>query len=166
VIRALIAGAMALALGSCVGASISPLHPEARAFTARPDAMGDVEAALARAASSDKRVLLVMGANWCHDSRVLAGWLTAPRFAPLIAAHYELVFVDVGSPQTGAPRNLAVAQRFGLMEFTGTPALLVLTPQGRAVNLDSAASWRNAASRSEEAIFRELAALAASGSAP
>ena len=44
--------------------------------------------------------------------------------------------------------------------ITGTPALLVLTADGKAVNLDTAASWRNAASRAEDAIFAELAALA------
>ncbi|MCM0001048.1 MAG: thioredoxin family protein, partial [Erythrobacter sp.] len=109
---------------------------------------------------SGKRVLLVMGANWCHDSRALAGWLETPRFAALAAAHYELVYVDVGMPQTGEGRNLEIARRFGLEELKGTPALLVLTADGRAVNLESSAKWRDAASRSEDAIYAELAALA------
>jgi hypothetical protein len=39
-----------------------------------------------------------------------------------------------------------------------TPALLVLTADGRALNLDTARDWRNAASRSEETIYAELAA--------
>jgi hypothetical protein len=56
--------------------------------------------------------------------------------------------------------NLDIARRFGLAEVPGTPAVLVLTAEGRAVNLDTAASWRNAGSRSEDAIFAELAALA------
>ena len=123
--------------------------------------MGDVDAALARAGSANKRVLLVLGANWCHDSTALAGWLQTPRFAALVAQHYEPVFVNVGMPQTGDGHNLDVANRFGLAELPGTPALLVLTAEGKAVNLDTAASWRNAASRSEDAIFAELTALAA-----
>jgi len=84
----------------------------------------------------------------------------------LVAEHYELVFVNVGMPQTGDGHNLDVAQRFGLAEMKGTPALLVLTPDGRAVNLDTAASWRNAASRSEDAIFGELEALAKAPAPP
>lgn len=138
----------------------APAHPEARAYGVSDNAMADVEAALARAAASGKRVLLVMGANWCHDSRALAGWLETPRFAALLAERYELVFVNVGMPQTGDGHNLDVARRFGLEDFPGTPALLVLTAEGRAVNLDTAASWRDAASRSEDAIFDELAAMA------
>jgi hypothetical protein len=122
--------------------------------------MGDVDAALARAGANGKRVLLVLGANWCHDSRALAGWLETPRFAALTAERYEVVFVNVGMPQTGDGHNLDVARRFGLAEVPGTPALLVLTAEGSAVNLDTAASWRNAGTRSEDAILAELTVLA------
>ena len=161
-IAALLASGLALALAACASvpqAAAAP-HPEARAYTADADATADVDAALARAAVSGKRVLLVMGANWCHDSRALAGWLETPRFAALVAERYELVFVDVGMPQTGEGRNLDIARRFGIAELKNTPALLVLTPDGRALNTDTARDWRDAASRSEDAIFAELAALA------
>jgi thiol-disulfide isomerase/thioredoxin len=160
----LLATTLALALGACATVPDAPAHPEARAYSAEANAASDVDAALARAASSGKRVLLVMGANWCHDSRALAGWLETPRFAALTAARYEVVFVDVGVPQTGEGRNLDIAARFGLAEVKGTPALLVLTPEGRALNLDTAASWRNAGSRSEDAIYAELAGLAGEAS--
>lgn len=159
-IRALLALGLALALGACATTPDAPPHPEARAYSAEADAAADVDAALARAAASGKRVLLVLGANWCHDSRALAGWLETPRFAALTAAHYVVVFVDVGTPQAGEGRNLEIAARFGLDGMKNTPALLVLTAAGEPVNLDSAAGWRNAASRSEAAIFAELAALA------
>lgn len=161
-IRAAIAASLALALAACATTpeSAAPARPEARSYAVTADAMGDVDAALARAAANGKRVLVVLGANWCHDSTALAGWLETPRFAGLVAERYELVFVNVGMPQTGDGHNLAVPQRFGLAEMKGTPALLVLTAEGKAVNLDTAASWRNAASRSEEAIHAELTTLA------
>ncbi|WP_086608562.1 thioredoxin family protein [Erythrobacter donghaensis] len=159
-IRPAIAGLLALALAACATVPAAPAHPEARLYVPEADAASDVDAALARAAASGKRVLLVMGGNWCHDSRALAGWLETPRFAALIAERYEVVYVDVGVPQTGEGRNLDIAQRFGLDEFPGTPALLVLTAKGELLNRDTAASWRNAASRSEDAIFDELVALA------
>ncbi len=163
-IRALLAIGLALALGACATVPAAPPHPEARLYAEKADAKADVDAALARAAASGKRVLLVLGANWCHDSRALAGWLETPRFAALTAANYEVVFVDVGVPQTDEGRNLDIAARFGLAEVKGTPALLVLTAEGRALNLDTAGSWRNAGSRSEDAIFAELEALAGEAS--
>jgi hypothetical protein len=162
VIRAAIAAGLALALAAC--ATTDPVvrthGPSALSYGVAADAMGDVDAALARAAGNGKRVLVVLGANWCHDSTALAGWLETPRFAALVSARYELVFVNVGMPQTGDGHNLDVARRFGLAEMKGTPALLVLTAEGEAVNRDTAASWRNAASRSEDVIFAELTALA------
>ncbi len=154
------AAGLALALAACATTPHAPAHPDARAYSASADASADVDAALARAAANGKRVLLVLGANWCHDSRALAGWLATPRFAALTAERYEVVFVDVGIPQTGEGRNLEIAKRFGLAELPGTPALLVLTADGKPMNLDTAASWRNAGSRSEDAIHAELAALA------
>ena len=170
-IRTVIATGLALALASCAGApspepAAAPAHPEAKSFAVTPDAMADVDAALARASASGKRVLLVMGANWCHDSRALAGWLETPRFAALVAERYELVFVNVGLPQTGDGHNLGIAHRFGLEDIPGTPALLVLTADGKPVNIDTAAGWRNAASRSEDAIYSELSALAEASVSP
>lgn len=161
-IRAVIAASLALALASCATMPevAAPVRPDARSYAVSSNAMGDVDAALARAAASGKRVAVVFGANWCHDSTALAGWLQTPRFAALLAARYELVFVNVGMPQTGDGHNLDVARRFGLAEMKGTPALIVLTPGGKPVNPDTAASWRNAGSRSEDAIFAELTALA------
>ena len=151
-----------LALSACATASAGTAldHPEARSFAVTQDPSAQVDAALARAAANDTRVLLVMGANWCHDSRALAGWLETPRFQDLIAKEYELVFVNIGMPQTGDGHNLDIAQRFGLDELPGTPNVLVIDGSGALVNADTASTWRNAASRSEDEIYDELARLA------
>ncbi len=90
-----------------------------------------------------------MGANWCHDSRALAGWLAEPRFAAMLDAKYELVYVDVGYKD----RNIDIAQRFGLDAIKGTPTVLVLSSGGALLNRRSAPKWRNAASREEDDIF-------------
>lgn len=134
-------------------------YPEATPFVESADAMAQVDAALEAAAENDTRVLIVAGANWCHDSRALAGWLETDRFQALIEDRFELVFVDVGNPRGGEGRNLNIGQRFG-HEQTGTPNLLVVTPDGRLINPASAGGWNNAASRSEDAIYVELLELA------
>lgn len=165
-IKGLVAGLLAgMLLVGCATvadtvADNSPSYPEAHSYAASEDPMADVDAALARAGANGKRVLLVMGANWCHDSRALAGWLESERIGALVDEKYELVYVNIGMPQTGDGHNLAIARRFGLEDLPGTPNLLVLTPEGELVNPDTATTWRNAASRSEEAIRDELAMLA------
>ena len=134
-------------------------HPEARPFDENANASVDIAMAFARALMARKRVLLILGANWCHDSRGLAGWFETPRFADMIAAHYELVYVDVGSPQTGDGRNLEIARRFGIEEMTGTPNVLILSPFGDVLNADTARTWNDAASRSEDDIYAYFAEL-------
>jgi thioredoxin-like negative regulator of GroEL len=124
-------------------------HPEARPFEESADATAQVDAALARAQLNEKRVILVMGANWCHDSRGLAGWFAQPRFAAMLEAKYELVYVDVGHKD----RNIDIARRFGLKSIKGTPTVLVLSSSGDLLNRQSAPKWRDAASREEDDIF-------------
>jgi thiol-disulfide isomerase/thioredoxin len=133
-------------------------HPEASPFDATADADKAVEAALGRAATQPgKMLLVVMGANWCHDSRALAGWFATPRFAAMLKERYELVFVDVGMPQVGQGRNLHIAKRFGINKIKGTPTVMILSPEGQLLNKKDAPKWRNAASRQENAIFRHFA---------
>lgn len=124
-------------------------HPEARPFDESADATEQVDAAMARALIADKRVIVLMGANWCHDSRGLSGWFAEPRFAAMLAAKYEIVYVDVGQRD----RNIDIARRFGLTSIKGTPTVLVLTPRGVLLNRKSAPKWRDAASRKEADIF-------------
>jgi thioredoxin-related protein len=134
-----------------------PQRHEARLYDAARDAQADVDAAFKRALTTGKRVILVMGANWCHDSKALAGWFETPRFKAMLAPAYELVYIDVGTPQKREGRNLEIARRFGIKKIKGTPTVLILSAEGTLLNAADAPGWRNAASRSEEDIFRYFA---------
>ncbi|ABC64166.1 thioredoxin family protein [Erythrobacter litoralis] len=135
-------------------------HPEARLYDASIDATDAVNVAMARAAERQVNVLIVLGANWCHDSRAFAGWTETDRIGGLIRDRFELVFVNVGMPQSGDGHNAHIMRRFRIEEQTGTPMILVVTPDGTLLNRDTAQSWRNTASRSEDEIYDELAMLA------
>lgn len=126
-------------------------HPEARPYDETRDAPADVQAALASARLQDKRALIVMGANWCHDSRALAGHFESERFQPLLESHYVVTYVDVGQKN----RNIEIARDFGLEDgIKGTPTVIITQSDGTVLNLESAPSWRNAASRTQDEIFR------------
>lgn len=128
------------------------------AYDPTADATSQLEVKLKGVAISGKKLLIIMGANWCHDSAALANMLDSERFAGMITQNYEVLFVDVGVPQTGKGRNLDIAKRFGIKKIKGTPTVLVLSPQGKLLNSKKdAASWRNAASRDENAVYRYFA---------
>ena len=60
------------------------------------DAESQLKTALTKAKSQGKRVLVDMGGNWCPDCVILSNIMRLPEVAPFIAAHYEVVLVDVG----------------------------------------------------------------------
>jgi Thioredoxin-like len=128
------------------------------AFDPTDDARSQLEFKLRVAKMMNRKLLVIMGGNWCHDSAALATLLDSSRFVGMMTQNYEILFVDVGIPQTGRGRNLDIARQFGIKKVKGTPLVLVLSPDGKLLNSKKdAASWRNAASRSEEEIYRYFA---------
>jgi len=123
------------------------------------DARKDVDDTLFMARMGKKNAIVVMGANWCHDSRGLAGQFLKPRFQTLFEKHYEVVYVDMGVRN----RNLDIAAEFGIEKVEGTPTVIVVNPEGEVINLATAKTWRNADSRTEDAIFEEFEILAEQG---
>ncbi len=131
-------------------------HPEGAIYDPAINASAAVDAALVKAAEEDKLVLLVMGANWCHDSRALASYLMEPELAAVLDQNFEPVFLNVGLPQTGDGYNLDIAERFGVSP-EGTPNVLVLNGEGELINTpEDAVSWRNSASRSPAEVLATL----------
>lgn len=110
-----------------------------------------------RAKASGRRVILVFGANWRHDSRVLAGWFATSRFRAMLAPRYEIAWIDVGRKD----KNLDLARRFGLAGIKGTPTVLVTDAGGHPVNLTDAPTWHDVSSRREQAIYDYFAAAPA-----
>lgn len=127
------------------GAALDAEGVRAKSDDPRPydktrNAMADVDVTLAAAMKSGRRPLLVLGANWCHDSRGLAAKFETPALAQLIGEHFELAYIDVGQRD----RNISVAQRFGVDEIRGTPTVLILSPSGELLNAESVHDWRTA----------------------
>lgn len=131
-------------------------HEAGLLYDRSADAAQELAAALTTAAQDGRKVLAVFGANWCHDSRALAEALTTGESGTVTRENFVVAFIDVGQPQTGEGRNQDIAAPFvGKME--GTPALVVLNAAGERQNSrEDAASWRDAASRSETEIIEML----------
>jgi protein disulfide-isomerase len=92
-------------------------------------AKADIDAALATAKQSNKRVLVDFGANWCPDCKVLDINLKKPENAALLRDRYVVVHVNVG--EKGVTDNFDVAERYGIPLKKGVPALAVLAPDGK-----------------------------------
>ena len=129
---------------------------EPRPYDETRDAQSDVDATLFAAQTAKKNAIIVMGANWCHDSRALAGHFMTPRFQNLFAQSYEYVYVDMGIRN----RNLDIASQFGVKKVEGTPTVIITDMNGKVLNGQTAKTWRDAASRTEDEIYEEFLSYA------
>ncbi len=99
-------------------------------YPADADAHAEIKKAEERAASSNKRLLLVFGANWCFDCHVLDLAFQRPDLAPVLAANYEGVHVDLGPEEE---KNADLVQQYQIPLNKGVPALAVAESDGRLV---------------------------------
>ncbi len=116
-----------------------------------------VDAAFVRAGKGGKRVMIVMGGNWCPDCRILAGVMALPAMKGFLAAHFEIVAVDIGR----FDKNLDVPARFGITgRLAGVPAILVAAPDGTLINRSAVTAFADARSMAPQAIADRLAGWA------
>lgn len=112
-------------------------------FLPSEDAMGDLKVTLERAKSQQKLALVILGADWCHDSRALAARLQIEPLKSLVDTKYETLFVNIGHLTEGRD----VIQNFGIPIYYATPTVLVVDPvSGQLINNGNRNMWGSAAS--------------------
>jgi len=112
-------------------------------YLAVQDQMSVIDEFLAKAKKSEKLGLIVMGANWCHDSRGMATNLHLPEVKESIDKHYEVLFVDVGY----YTKIKTVINRFGMPIIYSTPTILIIDPESeKLINQHNMLLMRDAAS--------------------
>ncbi|RDV24498.1 thioredoxin family protein [Alteromonas aestuariivivens] len=112
-----------------------------------------VASALQNAEASDKPLLLIIGADWCHDSRALAGQLQSETVKQLVDEHYSLAILDAGWL-----RNLSgVLTQFGHPAYFGTPTMMVIDADSRkVVNFSTLQRWQSAHNESADSLKNYL----------
>lgn len=111
--------------------------PLAGPYDPRADAAADLKAAGGRAKERGKRVLAVVGGNWCSWCRALDRTSKEdPAVAAALARGFEVVHVNYSRENT----NGAVLGRFGATEKTGYPYLVVLSPDLAVLKLQETGS--------------------------
>jgi thioredoxin family protein len=104
-------------------------------------AMDVVDEAMAEALAANKRLLLVLGANWCHDSQGLAHHFEDPELAATLEAHYVTRLIDVG----WRDQNQDIMRRFGVAAIYATPTVFVIDPVSETLlNRDERNQWGSA----------------------
>jgi thioredoxin-like negative regulator of GroEL len=145
-------GLAAMALAAALHAGAQTTAPTSasgwRGYDETADARLAIEQARAQAAPSGKRVLIVFGANWCGDCRVLDTAMKQGRLKALLDGRFVVVKVDVGR----FDRNDDIARRYGVPLKKGIPTVAVLAADGSASFVTSGGELADARSMGEDAL--------------
>jgi thioredoxin 1 len=91
---------------------------------------GELKEALAKAAKSHKRVLVVFGANWCYDCHVLDATFHSKEFSALVNSNFDVAHINIGEE---GKDNHDMADRLGVNLARGIPSLAVLDADGKVL---------------------------------
>jgi thioredoxin 1 len=117
------------------------------------DAHAEIKEAEVRAAREHKRLLLVFGANWCFDCHVLDLAFQRQDLAPVLAANYELVHVDLGPDEH---KNADLVQQYEIPLDKGIPALAVAESDGKLVVSQKNGEFEDARGLTPEVLLQFL----------
>ena len=113
-----------------ISACLSVLaHAEASVYDESADAPAQVAQALANAKSDNKQVMIVFGANWCGDCKMLDGEFKKPALKALLDKNYVIVKVDVNRFN----KNLDVVKPYGDVIKKGIPSIVIASPANQLV---------------------------------
>ena len=96
-------------------------------YPANVDAEAEIAEALANAAKTNRRVILVFGGNWCYDCHVLDAAFHSPEIAPTLNKNFVVVHVNIGE----FDKNLNIADKYEVPLKKGVPASAVLESDGK-----------------------------------
>ncbi|WP_394129530.1 thioredoxin family protein [Shewanella maritima] len=119
---------------------MTPALPEYQ-FEQNSDYMQHIAQAQQQAEANNKLLLLVLGAQWCHDSRGLASNFSTPEMQSILQQRFVVQFVDVAYFDD----LHHVPQLFGYHAIFGTPTVLVIDPKSAQVlNHQTVSKWQSA----------------------
>jgi len=121
------------------------------------DAKAAIKATLAEAEKAKVPVLVVFGANWCGDCRMLDATFKNGPSTPLIARSFKLVKVDVGR----FDRNVDIAEAYRVPLKKGIPAIAVLSPEGRLLYATEGGELADARKMGDQGVYDFFTRVAA-----
>jgi thioredoxin 1 len=145
-----------LLLATLALAFSAPAAPQS--YDEAADAKAQIKAALVEASQAKVPVLVVFGANWCGDCKVLDLAFEKGAAAPLIAKNFRVVKVNVGR----FDRNVDVAESYGVPLKSGIPAVAILSAQGQVVYATKAGELADARNMGDKSIYEFFAKVSAS----
>ena len=114
------------------------------------DAKLEIKQALAQAPPANTPVIVVFGANWCPDCKMLDSAMKRGASAPLLSREFKLVKVNVGQ----FDHNLDLIKLYGVPLKKGIPEVVILSPQNEVLYVTKEGELSDARKLGKDGIYQ------------
>jgi len=122
------------------------------------DAKLEIKQALTQATVSNTPIIIVFGANWCPDCKVLDIAMKNGASSSLLERDFNIVKVNVGH----FDKNLDVAKEYGVPLEKGIPAVVVISAKNEVLYATKEGELANARSMGDNGIYEFFKRVTAS----
>ena len=93
--------------------------------------------------------IIIFGANWCPDCRILEGTLLLPTVKSFIDDNFSVIHIDVGKYDI----NMNLLELLGIPRQEGIPRVVIFGQENNILNMNSTDKWRSARQNKAQEIF-------------
>ena len=112
-------------------------------------AQEELEEFIEKTLGQNKQPIIIFGANWCPDARLLEGVMRLPAVKSFLERNANILNIDVGNYEI----NTALFKMFDKNIQDGIPRVFIMNKMGQNINLHVNETMRKARELSIQDIF-------------
>ena len=113
------------------------------------DSKLEIKQALTQGATTNTPVIIVFGANWCGDCKMLDSAMKKGASAQLLSRDFKIIKVNVGR----FDKNLDVAKTYGVPLEKGIPAVAIVSAKNKVLYVTREGELANARRMGDNGIY-------------
>ncbi len=98
---------------------------------------------------NNQQPVVIFGANWCPDCRILSAVLDLPTVKRYMDTNFRIMYIDLGRYDI----NMSMMEVFDIMPQQGIPRVVILNKKKEVLNIKDTGEWTTARSRTKQEIF-------------
>jgi thioredoxin 1 len=118
-------------------------------YSETADAKLEIQQALSQTNTTKIPIIIVFGANWCGDCKMLDSAMKNGASATLLSGDFKIVKVNVGH----FDKNLEVAKTYGVPLQKGIPAVAIISTNNQVVYITKEGELANARRMGDKGIY-------------
>ena len=130
----------------------SPAVPHPEPYMGVKASILEIQEFIQKTIESDKQPIVIFGANWCPDARLLQGVIQLPTVKKFLEKNANILNIDVGNYEM----NTELFSFFDKNIQEGIPRIFIMDTKGEVLNLHVNDTMRKARELSTQDIFNYL----------